>query len=94
MNEANKCGHCGCGFNWMDGAGKPIAHKDIVRINPTDNDWLDVVYRYKNGFELGSYIANPEPATMIKLCDILIDSNNPCLRVGNLDDEIIIKERS
>lgn len=75
---------------YLDKNKIPFKHKDIVRINPDDDDWLDIVYKlnpqYFDGeFELGNYLAQPNPVTNVKLLDVIYGTENPCVIVGNLE---------
>ncbi len=64
-----------------DKNGVVIKEWDIMRINPEDDDWLDVVIRYMGVLIYASELNGSDP---VRLRECLEGSDNPSIIEGNL----------
>ena len=72
--------------NYYDKVGKKIKVGDFMKMNPDDDDWLELVIRFGGNLIFVSELTSDEP---LRLKDNLKDSDNPALIVGNFYDNRI-----
>lgn len=65
----------------FDKNGKLIKEGDVMKINPEDDDWLDLVIRYQGRLLYASELNGNDP---VRLRECLQGSDNPSVVVGNL----------
>ena len=76
----------------QDKNGTEIYEGDIVKMNPVDDEWYDVVIFKKGHFELRSY---KSPVTDCSLQDWCYGSSNPCIVIGNIhQNKDLLKKES
>ena len=67
----------------FDKNGKRIECWDVMKINPEDDSWLDLVIRYEGRLIFASEISS-EDSEPVRLREVLQGSDNPAVIVGNL----------
>ncbi len=72
--------------NYYDKNGTKIKTGDFMKVNPTDDDWLDLVIKYAGNLIFVSELTQSEP---VRLRDVLQGSHNPAIVVGNLHENRI-----
>ena len=74
---------------FTDKEGNQIKPYDILKVNPEDDDWLDLVIKHKGELifisELDEDGKIKVDGSCVKLKEVLFGSENPAIIVGNLN---------